>query len=49
MWDQYESEEGTADVIHINYGYSKQKRDDKKQIKIALGTGNGIVVDGQVL
>jgi transposase len=49
MWGKYETEEGTEGVIHIDYGYSKQKRGDKKQIKISLGTGNGIVVDGQVL
>jgi len=49
MWGQYDTEEGTEGVIHIDYGYSKQKRGDKKQIKISLGTGNGIVVDGQVL
>lgn len=49
MCGQYETEEGTEGVIHIDYGYSKQKRGDKKQIKLSLGTGKGIVVDGQVL
>lgn len=49
MWGQYETDEGTEGMIHIDYGYSKQKRGDKKQIKISIGTGNGIVVDGQIL
>lgn len=49
MWGQYETEEGIEGVVQIDYGYSKQKRGDKKQIKISLGTANGIVVDGQIL
>lgn len=49
MWGQYETEEGLEGVVQIDYGYSKQNRGDKKQIKISLGTANGIVVDGQVL
>lgn len=35
--------------ISIEFGHSKDKRDDKKQIKIGLGTTNGIVTDAKVL
>lgn len=49
MWGQYETEEGKIDEISIDYGYSKDKRNDKKQIKIGIGTANGIVVDAKVL
>lgn len=49
MWGQYETEEGTAGAVDITFGYSKQKRFDKKQLKFSLGTTNGICIDGQVL
>jgi transposase len=49
MWGQYETEEGTIGALDITFGYSKQKRFDKKQIKFALGTTQGICIDGQVL
>ncbi|WP_160357904.1 IS1634 family transposase, partial [Clostridium chromiireducens] len=49
MWGQYETEEGKIGEISIDYGYSKDKRNDKKQIKIGIGTANGIVVDAKVL
>jgi len=49
MWGQYETEEGKIGEIAINYGYSKDKRNDKKQIKIGIGTADGIVVDAKVL
>lgn len=49
MWGEYLTEEGPQGVIQITFGYSKQKRFDKKQIKFSLGTTQGIVVDGQVL
>lgn len=49
MWGEYLTEEGTVGALNITFGYSKQKRFDKKQIKFALGTTRGIVVDGQVL
>lgn len=49
MWGQYETEEGTTGVINITFGYSKQKRFDKKQLKFSLGTTKGICLDGQVL
>jgi len=49
MWGDYLTEEGTVSAIQVAFGYSKQKRFDKKQIKFSLGTTQGIVVDGQVL
>lgn len=49
MWGQYETEEGAQGAVDITFGYSKQKRFDKKQLKFSLGTTNGICIDGQVL
>lgn len=49
MWGQYQTDEGTIGALNITFGYSKQKRFDKKQIKFSLGTTKGIVVDGEVL
>jgi transposase len=49
MWGEYATEEGTTGAIDITFGYSKQKRFDKKQIKFSLGTTQGICIDGQVL
>lgn len=49
MWGEYESEDGTIGAISICLGHSKQKRGDKNQLKIAIGTANGAVVDAQVL
>jgi transposase len=49
MWGDYLTEEGSQGAIQISFGYSKQKRFDKKQIKFSLGTTQGIIVDGQVL
>lgn len=49
MWGQYETDEGTLGAVDIAFGYSKQKRFDKKQLKFSLGTTKGICVDGQVL
>lgn len=49
MWGKYDSKDGNEGVIVITYGHSKQKRGDKPQLKIGLGTANGIVVDGKVL
>jgi len=34
MWGDYETAEGKEGVISIDFGHSKQKRDDKKQIKM---------------
>lgn len=49
MWGQYETPEGTQGVVDISFGYSKQNRPDKKQIKLSTGTTQGICIDGQVL
>lgn len=49
MWGEYETSEGKVGAVSIDYGYSKAKREDKKQIKMGLGTANGIVVDAKVL
>lgn len=49
MWGEYLTEEGKQNVIKVDFGHSKQKRFDKKQIKFSLGTTQGIVIDGQVL
>ncbi len=49
MWGTYDADGETAGVISINYGYSKQKRQDKKQIKMSIGTANGVIVDAKVL
>lgn len=49
MWGTYKVEGKEEGVIEIDYGYSKQNRMDKKQIKVALGAANGILVDSKVL
>lgn len=49
MWGTYETEEGKEDVISIDFGHSKQKREDKKQIKMGIGVASGIIVDAKVL
>jgi transposase len=49
MWGEYETSEGTMGVIDITFGHSKQKRPDKNQIKMGIGTANGIIVDADVL
>jgi transposase len=49
MWGEYQTEDGTEGLVEITFGYSKQKRFDKKQVKFSLGTTNGICFDGQVL
>lgn len=49
MWGEYETPEGKIGEVSITYGYSKDKREDKKQIKMGIGTANGIVVDAKVL
>lgn len=49
MWGTYIVDGKEEGVIEIDYGYSKQKRMDKKQLKVALGSANGILVDGKVL
>ena len=49
MWGEYETTEGKSGAISIDFGHSKDKRNDKKQIKMGIGTANGIVVDAKVL
>jgi transposase len=49
MWGEYVTDEGIIGAIDITFGYSKQKRFDKKQIKFSLGTTQGICIDGKVL
>lgn len=49
MWGEYETTEGKLGVISIDFGHSKQKREDKKQIKLGIGTANGVIVDAKVL
>ncbi|KXG73625.1 IS1634 family transposase [Thermotalea metallivorans] len=49
MWGEYKTDEGILGAVNISFGYSKQKRFDKKQIKFSMGTTQGICIDGQVL
>lgn len=49
MWGTYETPEGKEGVINIDFGHSKQKREDKKQIKMGIGVANGVIVDAKVL
>jgi len=49
MWGDYETVEGKTGVINIDFGHSKDRRPDKKQIKMAIGTGDGTIVDAKVL
>ncbi len=49
MWGEYITEDGEEQSINISFGYSKQKRFDKKQIVLTLGVSDGVVVDGSVL
>ncbi len=52
MWGEYESPDlpnGAIKTFAIDFGHSKQNRGDKKQIKIAIGTANGVVADAKVL
>lgn len=55
MWGEYENTgnslgpQGEISHISIDFGHSKNKRGDKKQIKIGLGTTNGVITDAKVL
>lgn len=49
MWGDYNTGNGDEGSISITYGHSKQKRKDKKQIKIGLGVADGVVVAGEPL
>lgn len=49
MWGEYETKDGKVGVISIDFGHNKQKRDDKKQIKMGIGVADGIIIDAIVL
>lgn len=49
MWGKYETLEGKMGVISIDFGHSKARRPDKKQIKFGMGTADGTIVDAKVL
>ena len=49
MWGEYEGDDGRISVISITLGHSKDKRGDKNQLKIGLGTADGVIVDAKVL
>jgi transposase len=49
MWGKYNSSDGKTGIIEITFGHSKQKRPDKKQIKMGIGVAEGVVVDAKVL
>ena len=49
MWENYETRDGKLGVISIDFGHSKAKRPEKKQIKMGIGTANGTIVDAKVL
>lgn len=49
MWGTYETDEGREGAISIDFGHSKDKREDKKQLKMAIGTAQGLIVDAKVL
>jgi len=48
-WNHLEDYGDEVSYIAINFGYSKDKRPDKKQVKIGIGTTNGVVTDAKVL
>ena len=49
LWGDYESLDSKVGQINITFGHSKQKRNDKKQLKMAIGCSNGVIVDAKVL
>ena len=49
MWGEYQSDQGKMGCISIDFGHSKDKRSDKKQLKVGMGTADGIIVDAEVL
>jgi transposase len=49
MWGEYEGDDGRIGTISITLGHSKDKRGDKNQLKIGLGTADGVIVDAKVL
>lgn len=49
MWGTYKAEDGQVGTISITIGHSKDKREDKNQLKIGLGTADGVIADAKVL
>ena len=52
MWSEYEPtnlEHKDAAELKVWYGNSKQKRSDRKQIKIGIETSNGAIIDAYML
>ncbi len=49
MWGLYDTPDGKEDVIAIDFGHSKDKREDKKQLKMGIGVAEGVIVDAKVL
>ncbi len=49
MWGEYQDEGGKVGAISITVGHSKDKRPDKNQLKVGLGTADGIICDAKVL
>lgn len=49
MWGEYSTPDNNIAKLDITFGHSKQKRNDKKQLKIGIGTANGFVIDAKVL
>lgn len=49
MWGEYVGDDGRIGTISITFGHSKDKRGDKNQLKIGLGTADGVIVDAKVL
>ncbi|MGI6625776.1 MAG: DUF4277 domain-containing protein [Limnochordia bacterium] len=49
MWGEYEGDDGRIGTISITLGHGKDKRDDKNQLKIGLGTADGVIVDAKEL
>lgn len=49
MWGLYETDEEPKGVIKIDFGHSKDKRQDKKQLKIGIGCAEGFIADAVVL
>lgn len=49
MWGEYATKDGKVGAISIDFGHNKQKRDDKKQIKMGIGVADGVIIDAKVL
>ena len=51
MWGEYKypSKDSEGEIFEITRGHSKQKRNDKNQVKIGLQLMNGVVISGDIL